>query len=100
MKQLDLYITEKLKLNKDSKDENDPTVRDPQNDGKIILTLQKSRNGSGLVDRTLEIYQLKRGYKGVLWNSGKMHWKSAPNIPLDIYKAKTIDEIKNKFNFE
>lgn len=100
MKQLDLYITEKLKLNKDSKDENDPTVRDPKNDGKVILTLRKSHNGGSLIDRTLEIYQLKNGYKGVLWNSGKMHWKSAPNIPMDIYRAKTIDQIKDKFNFE
>lgn len=97
MKDLRNILLEKLVINKNTKAVDE---RDPANNGKIIKTLRKSVNSPGLLNRTLEIYQLKKGYKGVLWNSGRTHWKSAPYTPLDIYKAKTIEEILDKFNFE
>ena len=39
--------------------------------GKLIATYQKNSDGSkvGLMNRTLEIYELKSGLKGVLWCS-------------------------------
>ena len=92
MKKLNLYLIEKLKIDK--------TVRDNSNDGKVIKTLYKSSNGGALQDRTLEIYQMKTGYKGMLWNSSKRGWKSSPNKPMEIFKAKNINEITNHFGFE
>jgi len=74
--------------------------------GKKIAAFGKcTGNKGGLVDRTLEIYETKRGLKGVLWDSGFMHWKSGDAEPISVahfyYKDNdaTIYRVREYFNF-
>ena len=72
--------------------------------GELIHTFNKeSGKKPGLLDRTLEIYRLKKGLKGVLWNSGFMHWKSGGAKPLDVVKFRgaeaTVDNVRTHFGF-
>ena len=50
--------------------------------GKLIARARKNSNGSlcGLMDRTLEIYEIKTGLKGVLFESSEKGWKKKENI--------------------
>ena len=45
--------------------------------GTLVQTCKKNSEGFkyGLMDRTLEIYETKRGMKGVLFNSSRRGWK-------------------------
>ena len=54
----------------------------------------------GLLDRALDIYQLKTCVKGELWNSSVKGWKSKPRKPLTVYKGKTVEEVRDKFGFK
>ena len=49
--------------------------------GKLIATYQKNSDGikGGLMNRTLEIYELKSGLKGALWCSSHKGWKDDAN---------------------
>lgn len=50
--------------------------------GKLIARARKNSNGSpyGLMDRTLEIYEIKTGLKGVLFESSEKGWKKKENV--------------------
>lgn len=50
--------------------------------GKLIACVRKNSNGSpcGLMDRTLEIYEIKTGLKGVLFESSEKGWKKKENV--------------------
>ena len=50
--------------------------------GKLIAIARKNSNGSpcGLMDRTLEIYEIKTGLKGVLFKSSEKGWKRKENV--------------------
>ena len=50
--------------------------------GKLIACARKNSNGSlcGLMDRTLEIYEIKTGLKGVLFKSSEKGWKRKENV--------------------
>ena len=50
--------------------------------GKRALICRRNSQGDkyGLWDRTLEIYQTKKGLKGVLFNSGTIGWRKKKNI--------------------
>lgn len=50
--------------------------------GKLIACVRKNSNGSpyGLMDRTLEIYEIKTGLKGVLFKSSEKGWKKKENV--------------------
>ena len=50
--------------------------------GKLIACARKNSNGSpcGLMDRTLEIYEIKTGLKGVLFKSSEKGWKKKENV--------------------
>ena len=56
--------------------------------GKLITTYQKNSDGSqsGLMNRTLEIYELKSGLKGVLWCSSTKGWKDDVNNIISVAK--------------
>ena len=60
---------------------------------KLIDTYQKKSNGSksGLMNRTLEIYELKSGLKGVLWSSTSKGWKDNENNIISIAKFNYAD---------
>ena len=61
--------------------------------GKLIATYQKNSDGSksGLMNRTLEIYELKSGLKGVLWSSTSKGWKDNENNIISIAKFNYAD---------
>ena len=61
--------------------------------GKLIATYQKNFDGSksGLMNRTLEIYELKSGLKGVLWSSSSKGWKDNENNIISIAKFNYAD---------
>jgi hypothetical protein len=75
--------------------------------GKLIAKFGKTTgpNGTGLVNRVLEIYEIKTGLKGVLWDSSFIGWKSKPNEPISVAKFRykdndaTIYRVKEYFNF-
>ena len=50
--------------------------------GKLIARARKNSNGSpyGFMDRTLEIYEIKTGLKGVLFKSSQKGWKRKENV--------------------
>ena len=49
--------------------------------GKLIACARKNSNGShGFMDRTLEIYEIKTGLKGVLFDSSEKGWKKKENV--------------------
>lgn len=50
--------------------------------GKHIATFRKNHNNAntGLMDRTLEVYELKSGLKGVLFDSSTIGWRKESNI--------------------
>ena len=50
--------------------------------GKLIACARKNSNGSrcGFMDRTLEIYEIKTGLKGVLFKSSQKGWKRKENV--------------------
>ncbi len=50
--------------------------------GKLIARVNKNSKGSdyGIMDRTLEIYQLKTGLKGILYRSDEFGWRKANNV--------------------
>ena len=50
--------------------------------GKLIARARKNSNGNpcGLMDKTLEIYEIKTGLKGVLFESSEKGWKKKENI--------------------
>ena len=50
--------------------------------GKLIACARKNSNGNpcGLMDRTLEIYEIKTGLKGVLFKSSEKGWKKKENV--------------------
>ena len=50
--------------------------------GKLIACARKNSNRSlcGLMDRTLEIYEIKTGLKGVLFKSSEKGWKKKENV--------------------
>ena len=61
--------------------------------GKLIATYQKNSDGSksGLMNRTLEIYELKSGLKGVLWSSSSKGWKDNENNIISVAKIEYTD---------
>ena len=61
--------------------------------GKLIATYQKNSDGSksGLMNRTLEIYELKSGLKGVLWSSSSKGWKDNDNNIMSVAKFNYAD---------
>ena len=62
--------------------------------GKLIARARKNSNGSpyGLMDRTLEIYEIKTGLKGVLFKSSEKGWKKKENvISCAVFKAEDKD---------
>lgn len=62
--------------------------------GKLIACARKNSNGSpyGLMDRTLEIYEIKTGLKGVLFESSEKGWKKKENvISCAIFRAEDRD---------
>lgn len=59
--------------------------------GKLIACVRKNSNGSwcGFMDRTMEIYEIKTGLKGVLFKSSQKGWKRKENvISYAIFKTK------------
>ena len=49
--------------------------------GKLIACARKNSNGChGFMDRTLEIYEIKTGLKGVLFKSSEKGWKKKENV--------------------
>ena len=66
------------------------------------IRYMKHADGSqyGLLDRALDIYKLKTCVKGELWDSSVKGWKSKTRKPLMIYKAKTVEEVRDKFGFK
>ena len=58
--------------------------------GKLIACARKNSNGRhGFMDRTLEIYEIKTGLKGVLFKSSQKGWKKKENvISCVIFKTK------------
>ena len=49
--------------------------------GKLIACARKNSNGRhGFMDRTLEIYEIKTGLKGVLFKSSEKGWKKKENV--------------------
>lgn len=58
--------------------------------GKLITCVRKNSNGShGFMDRTMEIYEIKTGLKGVLFKSSQKGWKRKENvISYAIFKTK------------
>lgn len=50
--------------------------------GKLIVRARKNSNGSpcGLMDRTLEIYEIKTGLKGIMFKSSEKGWKKKENV--------------------
>ena len=61
--------------------------------GKLIACARKNSNGShGFMDRTLEIYEIKTGLKGVLFKSSEKGWKKKENvISYTFFKTKDRD---------
>ena len=61
--------------------------------GKLIATYQKNSDGSksGFMNRTLEIYELKSGLKGVLWFSSSKGWKDNENNIISVAKFNYAD---------
>lgn len=61
--------------------------------GNLIATYQKNSNGTkgGIMNRTLEIYELKSGLKGVLWSSSYKGWKENENNIISIAKFNYAD---------
>ena len=77
-----------------------------KNYGKLIERSFKNSNGKegGLMDRCLEIYEIKSGLKGVLFNSGMKGWKRKENIiSFAYFKEKdgdaTVHRVKEYFGF-
>lgn len=96
MKDITLYITEKLVIDKEVK------VGPDYKPGDLVKVYRKNSktNGkSGLMDRTLEIYKRTKGFQGKLWNSGFSGWRGGRRKPIEVYKADTVDEILKYFNF-
>lgn len=96
MKDITLYITEKLVIDKEVK------VGHEYKPGTLVKVYSKNSktNGkTGLMDRTLEIYKRVKGFQGKLWNSGFIGWKGGRRKPMEVYKADTVDEILKYFNF-
>ena len=67
--------------------------------GKLIATYQKNSDGSkgGLMNRTLEIYELKSGLKGVLWCSSSKGWKNNENNIISIAKFNYANRDATKY---
>lgn len=63
--------------------------------GKLIAWVNKNSKGSeyGLMDRTLEIYQLKTGLKGILYRSDELGWRKAKNV-LSVCKFTESTEVE------
>ena len=61
--------------------------------GKLIATYHKNSDGStsGLMNRTLEIYELKTCLKGVLWSSSSKGWKDNENNIISVAKFNYAD---------
>lgn len=61
--------------------------------GKLIATYHKNSDGSnsGLMNRTLEIYEIKSGLKGVLWRSSYRGWKDNENNIISVAKFNYAD---------
>ena len=67
--------------------------------GKLIARARKNSNGSpyGFMDRTLEIYEIKTGLKGVLFKSSEKGWKRKENvISSAIFRAEDRDAIPQR----
>lgn len=61
--------------------------------GKHISTYKwHSKSSSALVDRCLELYELKYEIKLVIWNCGFKGWREKPNKPLLIIKCTNPQE--------
>ena len=51
--------------------------------GKHIANYKwRSKDTSAVVDRCLEIYELKTCLRAVVWNSGVKGWREEPNKPI------------------
>jgi len=96
MKDITLYITEKLVIDKEVKA--GPEYK-PGTLVKVYSKNSKTNGKGGLMDRTLEIYKRTKGFQGKLWNSGFSGWKGGRRKPMEVYKADTVDEILKYFNF-
>ena len=61
--------------------------------GKLIATYQKNSDGikGGLMNRTLEIYEMKTGLKGVLWCSSSKGWKDNEKNIISVAKFNYVD---------
>lgn len=61
--------------------------------GKLIATYQKNSDGTkgGLMNRTLEIYELNTGLKGVLWSSSSKGWKDNDKNIISVAKFNYVD---------
>jgi hypothetical protein len=57
-----------------------------------------STDGGALQNRCLLVYQLKTCFKCELWNSGVHGWMSKPRKPIEVFKAKSMEDIVNHFN--
>ena len=67
--------------------------------GKLIACARKNSNGSpcGLMDRTLEIYEIKTGLKGVLFKSFEKGWKRKENVvSCAIFRTEDRDAIPQR----
>ena len=61
--------------------------------GKLIATYQKNSDGikGGLMNRTLEIYEMNTRLKGVLWRSSTKGWKDNENNIISVAKFDYTD---------
>ena len=61
--------------------------------GKLIATYQKNSDGikGGLMNRTLEIYEMKTWLKGVLWSSSTKGWKDNEKNIISVAKFNYAD---------
>ena len=61
--------------------------------GKLIATYQKNSDSikGGLMNRTLEIYEMKTGLKGVLWCSSSKGWKDNEKNIISVVKFNYAD---------
>lgn len=76
--------------------------------GKLIETCKKNSHGHkvGLMDRTLEIYETKRGLKGIVYDSSRRGWKNEYSVLFISHfteksegEKPSVQRVKEYFNF-
>jgi hypothetical protein len=76
--------------------------------GKLIERVNKNSTGSkfGLMDRTLEIFETKRGLKGILYISNEIGWRNKQHILFVCHftektegEQPSVQRVKEYFNF-